>query len=204
MGSYEEALPHLERIERERPGDADVQVRLARCHNILGRPEQARSLLDAVLQEHPDHGLALRTRGQFALADQQPDRAEGWLRQAAKLQPEDYQTQWLLFRALQQQSKEAEAKVQRQRAEQIKDRAERMGELTSRRLTEQPLDPALHYEMGILLLRSGQHAAGEGWLHSALNLDPNHRPSHSALADHYTRQGDTRRAAEHRSRLEQK
>jgi tetratricopeptide (TPR) repeat protein len=113
MGSYEEALPLLHVVERERPGDPDVQVGVARCHNVLGRPEKARELLDAVVKAHPEDALALRTRGQFALSDSKPKEAEGWLRRGVKVWPNDYQTQWLLYKALQLQHKTAEADAQR-------------------------------------------------------------------------------------------
>lgn len=201
MGSYDEALPHLEHIARAKPGDAEIRILLARCYNMLGRGLEARRVLDEVLVEFPENRLALRTRGQFALADQQPERAEQWLQQAAQLWPNDYQSQWFLFRALQQQRGRAEeAKAQLARAEAVKARTERVGDLRSRQLSEQPLNPALHYEMGILLIRSGQAADGEGWLLSALSLDPEYQPAHAALADHYEQIGDAAKAAEHRRR----
>ena len=108
--------------------------------------------------------MALRTRGQFALADQRPDQAEAWLSRAVQAMPNDYQTRWLLAQSLQQQKKEHEAKVQLSIAESMKATTERIGDLRSRKLSEQPLDPALHYEMGILLMRSGQVEIGARWL----------------------------------------
>lgn len=200
MGSYGDALKHLDHLERRRPDDPEVSVRIARCHNLLGDATQARQILDAVLEASPEHGLALRTRGQFALADRQPEQAEGWLRRAAKVWPNDYQVHWFLYQSLQQQGKEEAAKAQLAVAEQIKERAERVGELSSRKLSERPLDPALHYEMGVLLVRNGNASAGKGWLLSALNLAPDYRPAHAALADLYRREGDETRAAEHRRR----
>jgi tetratricopeptide (TPR) repeat protein len=201
MGSYDEALPHLERLDREGPDDPDVQVRRARCLNMLARGEEARRLLDAVLERHPGHALALRTRGQLALADHRPADAEGWLRRAAAGSPNDYQTHWLLVQALQQQRGKADAaRSQLRQAEELKERSERLGELRSRKLSEQPLDPALHCEMGVLLLRAGHAPAGEAWLFSALKLDPDYGPAHAALAEHLERQGEGERAAEHRRR----
>jgi tetratricopeptide (TPR) repeat protein len=202
VGSYEEALPHLERLAARRPDSAEIQVGLARCHNMRGQPEKARELLDAALKKYPEDGLALRTRGQFALADSQPEQAERWLRRATEVWPNDYQSHFLLGRALQEQRKTAEAKAQLELTDQIKGRAERMGELTSRKLSEQPLDPALHCEMGTLLLRNGHTSTGESWLKSALGLDPNYKPAHAALAEHYRAQGDEARAAEHRRQAE--
>jgi tetratricopeptide (TPR) repeat protein len=197
MGSYEEALPHLEQLARLNPDDPETQVGLARCQAMLGHPKQARELLAQVLQRHPDHAEALRTRGQFALSNGRPAEAERWLRRAADLLPDDYESQWLLFRSLQAQDKK-EAEAQLRKAEAAKDRAERLGELTSRQLSIRPLDPALHYEMGVQLLRSGNDETGVGWLLSALRLDPDYRPAHRALADYYERRGDAERAQEHR------
>ena len=200
MGHYGESLKHLDHLEKRRPDDPEIQIRIARCHNLLGDSALARQLLDAVLEAHPENGLALRTRGQFALADRQPEQAERWLRRAEEVWPNDYQVHWLLFQSLQQQGKEEEVKAQLAATEKIKERAERVGELSSRKLSERPLDPALHYEMGVLLLRNGNASAGKGWLLSALNLAPDYRPAHAALADQYRREGDETRAEEHRLR----
>jgi tetratricopeptide (TPR) repeat protein len=200
LGGYEEALPHLERLARERPDDPEVLSRLARCQNMLGHPAEARQTIDRVLARHPDDAGALRTRGQFALADRDPVAAEAWLRRATAADPADYQCQWFLFQALQQQGKSAEARVQLWVAEEVKDRTERLSELRSRKLAEKPLDPALHYEMGLLLLRTGSPTEGEAWLQSAVSLDPDYAPAHAALADLYQKAGNSAKAAEHRQK----
>ena len=79
------------------------------CHGV--ERGQARELLVAMLEQTPRHGLALRTRGQFALADGQPEQAERWLRRATEVWPNDYQSHFLLGRALQEQRKTDEAKA---------------------------------------------------------------------------------------------
>ena len=201
LGGYEEALPLLEQVARDRPDDPEVAARLARCQSMLGRGDEARRLLDDVLARHPDQMVALRVRGQFALADRDAAGAEVFLRRAAAADPNDYPSQWLLFQALQQQGRAAEAQEQLRIAEEVKDRSERLSELRSRKLAEKPLDPALHCEMGILMLRSGRPDLGEWWLHSALGLDPKFGPAHAALADLYEQAGNQARAAEHRSKV---
>jgi tetratricopeptide (TPR) repeat protein len=200
--TYDQAMRHLEQIDQERPGDPDVRVRLARCYNMLDRGKEAREVLDSVLEAYPEHALALRTRAQFALTDRQPARAEDLLRRAEKLWPDDYQTHWLLVQALQQQNKTAEANVVLHKAEEIKDRVERLSDLRSRKMSEQPLEPALHCEMGVLLLRGGYKDLGERWLKSALNLNPDYRPAHAELAKYYQGLGDAQRAEEHRRAAE--
>ena len=198
LGGYEEATTHLEWLARERPEDPDVLARLARCRIMLNRRDEARQLLDAALAIQPDHGLALRTYGQLALLEQKPAEAEQWLRKALTTFENDYQTQYMLLRALLQQGKQAEAKVQVKITEEVKDRAERVGELQSRKLGEKPLDPALHVEMALILLRSGETTEAQRWLYSALAIDPEYVPARSALADYYDRIGDHKRAAEQR------
>jgi tetratricopeptide (TPR) repeat protein len=197
IGAYDEAFAHLEFIARTKANDPDVQVHLARCHNMLGRPAKARQILDDVIRDHPEHSTALRTRAQFALADRQPAAAEAWLREATRLAPNDYQAHHMLSQALHQQGKTEAAQAEAKVAQEMRQRAERLGELRSRKLSEQPLDPALHYEMGVLLARGGHLEIAESWFLSALNLAPDYQPAHAALADYYEKRGDPR-AAEHR------
>lgn len=199
LGSYGEAVPHLELLMKSRPDDPEVPVRLARCFNMLDRKPEARRLLEDVVAKHPDDALALRTLGQFALSEGRAGDAEAYLRRAAAGLPNDYTANWFLYEALRQQSK-PEAATQLKVAEQVRDRSERIGELRSRKMAEQPLEPGLHVEMASLLQRSGQPEAAAGWLQSALLLDPNFKPAHAALAEHYSKTGKLDLAEEHRRR----
>jgi tetratricopeptide (TPR) repeat protein len=198
MGRHEEALPHLEIVAREKPNDLEVKVRLARCCALLRRGEEAQHLLDAVLAEHPACLPALRAQGQLVLAAGRPAEAETWLRRAVAAAPNDYQANWLLLQALQQQQKTTEARVQMAQTEKVKEQAERLGTLQTSTLSQQPLDPGLHTEMGVLLLKQGHKEVAFGWLQSALRLDASYRPAHAALADYYQAEGDAERAAHHR------
>jgi tetratricopeptide (TPR) repeat protein len=198
MGSFKLAADNLEWFDRKNPGDPEVLSRLARCYNMLGRGPEARQMLDTLLEKHPDHGVALRTRGMLALTDQQPAEAERWLRRATKQLPDDYQSQWFFAESLRQQDKTAEAKAQLAIAEQVRARSEKLSDFTSKGLADKPLDPALRYEMGLLLIQTGQQQAGVRWIEGALVLDPGYKPAHATLADYYERTGDTARAADHR------
>src|SRR5262249_26036527 len=60
-GGYDEALRELQEVEKQRPDDPEVLVRMARCYFMQGRAQKARGLLDAVLEKHPQPGLAWRT-----------------------------------------------------------------------------------------------------------------------------------------------
>jgi tetratricopeptide (TPR) repeat protein len=198
VGRHSEALSHLEALRPRRPGDPELRVRLARCHNALGQMQQARQLLDEVLAEDPGNGLALRTRGEVEMMAGRLDRAEPSLREAARVQPYSYQTQYLLYQVLRQLGKEKEAKEQLEVAQSLKDRTERLSELSTHKLPVRPHDPQLHYEMGTLLISLGQPDLGERWLLSALHENANFKPAHAALADLYEKRGDGDKAAEHR------
>lgn len=200
LGGYDEAATNLEYLAQGHTDSGAVASRLARCYNMLGRTSEARTLLDAALAKNPNDGPALRALGQVELVARRPDVAEPVLRRAAALLPNDYQAQQLLFQALQQQGKTDEAKGQIKVTEEVRERAERVGELTSRKLAESPLDPALNYEMGKLLVESGAFDVGEQWLLTAIRLDPQHTLAHAALAEIYEMRGDSVRAGFHRDK----
>lgn len=200
LGGYEEAATHLERLAREDPSDVKLTAQLARCCAMTGRGAEASQLVSAALARQPDDPFCLRTRGQIELLAGRPAEAEAALRRSTALVPEDYPAQQLLHQSLLQQGKTAEARAQLAVAEAVRDRAARIGELTSRKLAEHPLDPALHYEMGKLLLDTRHPEAGERWLLNAVGLDPRHRPAHAALADYYEARGERAKAEHHRGK----
>ncbi len=199
IGRYQEALDHLEIVLRHRPNDPDVLVRLARCHERLDRPEQARELLDRVLAEHPAHGEALRTRGQLARKNKDLAGAERDLRAAVRAMPSDYLANYALWEVLRDAGKsQAAVQAQLDRAERVRDRRERLAEITTRQMSVRPHDPVLHSELGALLIELGHAELGERWLLGALQKDSRCRQAHAALADYYQSKGDAVRAAEHR------
>jgi predicted Zn-dependent protease len=200
-GHYEEALRHLEAVQKRRPDSLEVQVHLARCYARRDRKRQAKDMLDAVLTRDPANGPALRARGQIAFDDGQMADAEKWLRDAVRVMPDDQLANLALAQTLDhREGKEAEAKEQLARAEGIKNRMERLGEITTRELSAKPNDPALQAEFGQLLMDMGYKDIGKGWLERAVRLGP--RAAHTALADYFQKQGDLTKAAEERRAAE--
>jgi tetratricopeptide (TPR) repeat protein len=196
--AYVEALPLVEELLSQRPDDADVLVLLALCREGLGQAKEARAILDRVLQEHPDHVLALRERGRLALQDGQATEAEHWLRRGLAVLPDDFAANNSLLVCLEQQGKTGEAQLQRDRVEQLKTCLKRLREITEYQISRRPYDPALYCEIGILNLRLGHADLGHRWLLLALSQDANYRPAHAALVEYYQKRGDTERAAPHR------
>ncbi len=196
-GRFADALTHLDRLARDTPNDPDIVIFRARAYKGLSRTADARRLLDDLLAKHPDLALALRVRGEVELGEN-PAEAEKWLRRAVKAGPFEYQSHFLLLQALIQQGKEEDAKKQRVEVENLKERVERLGDLMATKMSARSHDPALHTEMGTLLLSLGQKEVGQAWLESALREDPDYRPAHAALAEYYESTGNAEKAAMHR------
>lgn len=200
IGRYEEALQHLKILRQRQPDDEEIQVREALCLHRLGQGREARALLDGVLARHPDNAQALLIRGQIAQADGQLPEAESRLRQAARLQPYDYKTQWALWDCLRQEEKTEEADKQRSYMDALYDRRQRQTEITTHLLPARPNDVALQCELGKLLLQLGQPEIGEAWLLSAVRVDEHYGPALEGLAGYYDERGEKDKAEEYRRR----
>jgi tetratricopeptide (TPR) repeat protein len=206
VGYYEEAVRHLELLRKRPPKDVDpmdILVWLAMCRQRTGRSREARDLLDQVLAQRPDHGLALLTRGQIDQMNGQLTQAEGWLRHAAEVMPYDYRTHWALTECLRQEGKTEEAQAAETHANWLKDRWERYSELTSRQMSQRANDPAVYCELGNLMLELGNPEGAKGWLYTALHLDEQYVPALTALAKYYEKQGDPTTAEEYRRQAKQ-
>jgi tetratricopeptide (TPR) repeat protein len=182
IGQLDEALRHVELVRRHWPDDPEVLVLLARCQSKQGQFGPARQTLDGVLATHPTNSLALRSRGQLALLEEDWADAETWLRRALEVQPNDYEAHAGLHLALKRQGQAAAARAQLDQAEDLKTRLERLTEISTRDMSARPHDPALHCELGRLLLGLGYPALGRSWLLSALHQDPQFAPAQAALA----------------------
>jgi predicted Zn-dependent protease len=191
---------HYERLRESRPDDPEVLLGLARCRSQQGKEDEAEGLLDALLARHPGHPQALTERARLALARGQAARAERWLRKAAARAPHDREVVYGLARCLARRGKRAEAAAYRARLARIDEDRRRMHALVGRVLRS-PRDAALRCEVGRLFLRNGFHSDGVRWLHGALQIDPECRPAHEALAAHHERQGNPEQAARHRAVL---
>jgi tetratricopeptide (TPR) repeat protein len=194
-----EALPHFERVRQKQPHNPTVVVGLARCHYVLGQTAQAEQLLDARLRDDPHDLAALRERGKIALYQGHVTEAEPWLRQTLELDPYDSEGLSLLILCLHQQEKHAEARALSGQLKQVEADLDELAQL-NREVLKDPENAGPRCQAGLLCLRNGQEQEGLRWFAGALQVDPQHRPTHQALADYFERTGLADRAAEHRAR----
>jgi tetratricopeptide (TPR) repeat protein len=191
------AVPYFQRWRERRPDDPDALLGLARCEVELGRTDEAVVLLDRVLSLDSKHAAALALRGKLAASAGQPVEAERWLSRSLAVAPRERETLFSLYRCLQALDRPNEARECLETIERIDADLERLKQLKTA-LHRSPGDASLRCEMGRILLRNDQTQEGQRWLESALRIDPRHTAANTALAEHFERAGDPRRAAYHR------
>lgn len=193
-----EAVEHLRSVISRHPENFAAKVRLALSLHDLGEIEQAKSMLDDVLRDEPDYAPALTARGRIALQLNQIDVAEMYLRRSAQIDRSDYATIYLLHQALERQEKAADLAEVTNRLKTLEADTRRLHELVVVRNSQRPNDPALHVEVGAILLRSGEKEEGLRWLQQALRIDPLYPRAHAELARYFELNGDAKRATHHR------
>jgi tetratricopeptide (TPR) repeat protein len=185
--NFAEAAEHLQFLRQRQPDNLRVEVGLAECFHGMGQGDRAERLVEGVLERAPQFVPALVLRGRLALDRQQFAAAETWLRQAVRLDPSHHQARYNLVLCLHHNRKDREERRHRRRLDQMEKALKRFHTIVTRDLLRRPNDPALHYTLGRLLLRSGHRQEGLRWLQSALRQDPNYAPARRALATYYSR-----------------
>ena len=71
-------------------------------------------------------------------------------------------------------------------------------EALNRAVGQAPENADLRHEAATICLRNGQEQEALRWLSGALQVSPQYRPAHQALAEYYERHSKPERAAYHR------
>lgn len=169
----------------------------AKCLERVGETDEARKTYLRLLDHAPDHYEALLALGKLDFSLSEAKQAVQWLEPAAKLKPYEFEVRHALAWALLVSGEKDRAREQFEYAVKAQETLHRLRGLT-RQAEARPDDAELRYQIGAILLESGQTADALAWLQSALQLQPDHRPTHRLLADYYARQGKEEMAARHR------
>src|SRR5262249_29275689 len=165
-----ETIPHFEYLQTRRPENLRVPILIAQCKDQIGQHAEAEAILDDVLARNPDFAPALSERSKIALRDGQTRQAEQWLRRASRVEPSDYSIHYMLYQCLVQNGKAQEAEDIQKRLKQIEDDISHLRDIISYKMQESPRDVALHYEAGMVALRSGSYKEALRWFKSALKI----------------------------------
>lgn len=182
---FAEATPLFEGLYAQQPDHRDVILGLARCRRLAGRLDDARRLLERLIQPGAPENRAedaplLTEWGRLLIESSQPEAAEPWLRRAVTLAPYEYETQYTLQQCLQQLGKKEEARGREGLLERLSADRKRLNQLT-KQIAKTPGDAKLHLETGQILLRSGRPGEAAQSLRLALDLDPNNSTAREAL-----------------------
>ncbi len=158
----EEALPHLEELQRGHPDDPEVLVALAQCRQLQGEELQALQLLDQTLASHPNFFDALVLRGQLGCQQQEPAEGEIWLRRALAQHPLDGRTLYLFYKCLEHQGKQSEAAEVLARHKAVEADSARLTDLMTREIERTPGNPDVLSEVGAHLAPAGGGQGGFG------------------------------------------
>jgi predicted Zn-dependent protease len=207
LSQGEEALPHLEYLRHRLPDNPEVLVQLAQALELQKRGAEARAILDDCLGRHPDHAGALAERGRIARQDGDAARSEELLRRSVQFDPGNAAAHYLLYLTLSLNNKPEEAARELEARTRIEADVQRIKELISGDLQARPNDPAVQHEIALITLRAGRPREAHRWLLNALQVGPDHVPTHRALAAYYRETGNPVLSARHRAiaqRLSQK
>ncbi|MCI0378592.1 MAG: tetratricopeptide repeat protein, partial [Gemmataceae bacterium] len=196
------AIPHLEHLREQLPERPEPVARLGQCRFLQGRHEEARRLLEEAVKEMPKDLNVLVYLGKLELQQERPAAAEQWLRRALKVDDKDTEALYTLVSVLQLQGRAEEADLTLAKYKHFKELVERANRLLREETDRASNHPAVASEIGSLLLQIGRENLGLYWLGRALERDPQHQPSHKALADHYESKGEHDKAASHRRKLQ--
>jgi predicted Zn-dependent protease len=199
LSQGEEALTHLRYLRRKHPDHAEVLLQLAQALDLQDRPDEARAALDECLRLEPDNPRALAERGRIARRDGDGQLAEEYLGRAVRLDPGNGDARHQYCLVLNQNGKKAEAAKQQEALRQVEEDVRRITDLLKGRLQTSPNDPAVYHEVAMIALRAGLAKEAHRWLLSALQVDPNHLPSHRTLSAYYQETGNPILAARHRA-----
>jgi Tfp pilus assembly protein PilF len=197
-GEVAEAAKQFAQLYQEMPDNPAIALGMAQCHIKMGRMDEAKEVLDAMLAKNPNDSLALLERGRVALLNNDPNDAKPWLEKAAALAPIDHLTLLTLVQCLKQLSDGPHVDQWQQRLDRIDAEGAQLRELMST-LQKQPYDLKARCEMGRILFRRGEDKQAIEWLKETLSIEPTNEEAGKLLADYYDSQGNPGLAMKYRT-----
>ena len=222
---FQEAKGYLDDALKDQPDDPETLIALARCHQVLRQPEQARLLLEQALTAQPEHADALVSlalveidlhhdeaalealrRLEPLVAEFDPQTAQERLLRLDPVPYFTYSTErkekllYLRGTALRRLGREEEARACQAELQQLQENVTALTRAMQQQ-KERPKDPDVLCQIGELQLKLGRGEEAKGWLLQALRANPSHQRAHQALADYYENLDHPeakQRAAEHR------
>jgi predicted Zn-dependent protease len=198
-----EAKPLVEQLLRDNPQKVAILSAAGQFRFISGDADGAKELFARALEIDPkDQDLMIR-RAKLEMQTGNAAEAEKWLRRALALEEANSEVHYLLHQAIAEQpNREKDAETQLAIAMKYRTQAERFSRLIRELVPAYPQNANYASELGDILFDTKQDSKAIYWHLRALQANPNHIPSHTALAKYYERTGNTPEATKHRTQLE--
>jgi len=193
---YREALWHYEQC-CDGKETAEVLFGRGKCLEALGDAEAAREAYGAALGADPKHFAARLGLGQLEYSQGEYEAAAKQLQLAVEVNPADFYVHHSLAWALLILGEKESAREHFKSAVRLRLAMLQVGNL-QRRIAKAPDNARLRYDIGAILMANDQQSDAASWLRSLLQLEPDHRQAHRALADYYAERGEAELAERHR------
>lgn len=195
----DEIAAALEPLLQESPSDPAVLKLVIRCREAQGRQAEAIAAADELLKIEPGSAEALHARGRLELDRGRAASAAPFLREAAARAPYDPDVLYTWGRCLNEIGPPEEAKTVAARLAKAREDLQRLRAL-AQKIVSDPGNPELRREAGEICLRNGLENDGLRYLATALEVRPDHTPTHATLADYYAKANRPELADYHRAR----
>jgi tetratricopeptide (TPR) repeat protein len=138
----------------------------AECLHALGRPNQARELLDGALAAEPDAAELLRLRARFYEEERQPEKAAALLQRVLARDRHDYTSRYRLAQIYEGLGRAAEAAEQHRLCRQTRDRLAEMSRLNEEAVSR-PWDAEVRRRLAEICQELDQPEQARTWLRAA-------------------------------------
>jgi len=196
----EEAMAEYQTGLEQHPQDFAFKIGFARCKRLMGELSTAKAAIDEVLKQRLASAVradALLLVGEIEVDTGNYDESIRYLDSAARLSPQEPRVHRNLAIALKLSGNSDRAKTHQALFERLSKDSRRLSEIVEI-LGNEPDRVDLRFEAGKIMAANAFPGEAVGWWKSALSINPNHRPSHLALAEAYARLGIPQSAELHR------
>jgi tetratricopeptide (TPR) repeat protein len=201
--SKERRFDEADEVYREHlhrnPTDASALVGQGRDAFHQGDLDGAVKDFEAALAVAPRHRDALKELAQADLRLGRHDQACRRFELLIQLEPYDPEVHASYARGLELSGDPARARSEAELAARLRKEADEMSQLQYN-LQQNPNDLASRFAVARWLLEHGRADEGLKWTKEIFRADPDHRPTHEALAEYYRKRGDAGLANYHRLR----
>jgi tetratricopeptide (TPR) repeat protein len=193
------AREQFEACSQLRTDSGLVSLGLAICCRRTGEVAKAESLLQKALEGSLTRGeeaLARFELGQLALGKKDSQRAIECFQRAMELTPNSPRLNYAYGVALTRVGKKEQGNSYLEKSKAFDEQGQRFSELLDD-IMRQPGSADLRCEAGKVALGMSNRTEAYRWFSSALHCDPDHKPSHKAMAEYYSQAGQKDLAQRH-------